>query len=125
MNYIYSNFTNIDISNIIYEEFYKFEDYFSNNISVQKSTDKPTIKLDTINNVVFPIRSDELNCITSEIYALNTLSSPSFSNKKIGELKIKINNETLLSSNIILTNNINRKTTKMYFKELLINFFNI
>lgn len=125
LNYIYSNFTNVDISNIIYEEFYKFENYFSSNITVQKSTDRPIIELDTINNVIFPIRKDELNSLSSEIYALNKLNSPSFKNKKIGELKIKINNENLLSTNIILTNNINRKKPQLYFKEILTQFFKI
>ena len=30
LNYIFNNYSKIDISNIIYEEFYKFENFFSN-----------------------------------------------------------------------------------------------
>lgn len=125
LNYIYGNFTKIDISNIIYEEFYKFDNYFNTNCIIEKSTDKPILRLDNINNTVFPVQKSELSSISSEIYALSKLKSPSYINKKIGELKIKINNETLLSTNILLSNNLNRKNFQMYIIEILSNFFKV
>lgn len=124
LNYIYNNFTKLDISNIIYEEFGKFENYFTSNTTIKKSTDKPNIKLENIKNTIFPIQKNELNFVSSEIYTLNKLESPSFTGKKIGELKIKVNNETLISTNILLANNITRKNWYIYFKEILIAFFN-
>ena len=123
LNYTYNNYKKIDISNVIYENFYNFEDYFYKNISIQKSLDKPIIKLNNIDNTIFPIKNNELNSISSEIYSLNKLKAPISANTKIGEINIKLNNEILLSSNILLENNLNRKTWKIYYNELLQNFF--
>lgn len=125
LNYVFKNFSKIDISNIIYEEFYKFENYYSKNTNVIKSTDKPQISLEKISNTVFPLRKDELNSISSEIYSLNTLITPINKNKKIGEINIKVNDEILLSSNIILNNTLQRKSWKKYYKEIFENYFSI
>lgn len=125
LNYIFSNYTRIDISNIIYEEFDKFENYFSNNITIEKSTDKPMIELYEIENTVLPLQKTELNNISSEIYSLNKLTSPMMANTKIGQINIKVNDEILLSSNILLKNNISRKTWKIYYQEILQNFFKV
>lgn len=125
LNYIFKNYTKIDISNIIYEEFYKFENYFSENIIVEKSNDKPMIELEKISNTIFPLQKDELSSISSEIYSLNLLHTPMKSNTKIGEINIKSDNEILLSSNILLKNNLAKKDIKTYYKELLQNFFKL
>lgn len=125
LNYVFKNYKKIDISNIIYEEFYKFENYYSNSVKVEKSTDKPIIELDTIENTVFPLQKNEINSISSEIYSLNILHTPLQSNTKIGEINIKIDNEILLSSNILMKNNLSRKSWQTYYKEIFKNFFNI
>lgn len=125
LNYIFNNYTKIDITNIIYEEFYKFENYLSNNIVIEKSTDIPLIELSKIDNTVFPLQKNELNSISSEIYSLRKITAPTFANKKIGEINIKVDDEILLSSNIILKNNLNRKTWKKYYSEILKNFFKL
>ena len=125
LNYIFSNYTKIDISNIIDEEFYKYQNYFSNNIAIEKSTDKPLIQLGEITNTTFPLQKSELNSISSEIYSLSKISTPIFANTKIGEINIKVDNEILLSSNIILENNLTRKTWQKYYQEILENFFNL
>lgn len=63
--------------------------------------------------------------ISSEIYHLNKLSSPMTANTKIGQINIKLDNDILLSSNILLKNNIRRKTWKIYYKKILQNFFKV
>ena len=125
LNYIFSNFKKVDISNIIYEEFYKFENYFSKNVTLEKTTDKAYIDLIKPENTTFPLLKNEMNMITSEIYSLSKISTPTLSGTKVGQISIKINNETLLSSNIIITNNLNKKKPQIYFKEIIENFFNI
>lgn len=56
---------------------------------------------------------------------MNKLSSPMTANTKIGQINIKLDNDILLSSNILLKNNINKKTWKTYYKEILQNFFKV
>ena len=123
LNYIFSNYSEIDIGNIIYDEFDKFENYFCNNVTIEKSTDKPIIELSNIKNTIFPLQKNELNNISTEIYNINKISSPATNNTKIGQITIKIDNEILLSSNIILKNNLNKKDWKTYYKEIIKNFF--
>ena len=125
LNYIFNNYTKIDISNILYEEFYKFENIFTHNVIVEKSTDKPIIELSNVNNTILPLQKDELNSITSEVYSLNKIIAPTTANTKIGEINIKINNEIIFSSNIILKNTLTRKNWKLYYKELFKNYLNI
>lgn len=119
LNYIYNNFTKIDIENIIYENFDGFKNFLPNNIYVEKSIDKPIMKLETPKQTIFPIKKDELNSISSEVYHLQKIKSPTSLNQKIGEITIKLNNEILVSSNILLDNILHRKTWKWYYKELL------
>lgn len=125
LNYIYSNYKKIDIANVIYENFYEFENYFYKNVSIEKSIDEPTIILESLGNTVIPLKNDELNSISSEIYNLNKITAPIHAKTKIGEINIKLNNEILLSSNILLENNLTRKTWQVYYKELLQNFFKL
>ena len=119
LNYIYNNFKKIDIENIIYENFDNFKNFLPNNIYVEKSIDKPIMKLETPKQTIFPIKKDELNSISSEVYHLQKIKSPTSLNQKIGEITIKLNNEILVSSNILLDNILHRKTWKWYYKELL------
>ena len=123
LNYIFSNYTNIDISNIVQEEFDRFQNYFYRNIIIEKSDIKPIIELGTIENSIFPLQENELNCISSELYSLYKLKAPLYSKTKIGEITIKINNEIITSYNIILKNNLTRKTWKTYYKEIFKSLF--
>ena len=125
LNYCFTNYSKVDISNIIYEEFDKFENYLSDAITVQKSTDKPIVCLGKITNTVFPLKSNELNSISSELFTLNTLSAPTYANTKIGEISIKIDNNILVSTDILIKNDLSKKTWKQYYKELLKNFFKV
>ena len=125
LNYVYSNYKKIDISNVIYENFYEFENYFYKNASIEKSIDAPSISLEALGNTIFPLKKDELNSISSEVYNLNKITAPMSAKTKIGEINIKLNNEILLSSNILLENSLTRKTWQMYYKEILQNFFKL
>ena len=112
LNYVYKNYQIIDISNIIYDEFYKFENYYTNTVKIEKSNTKPIIKIKNISNTVFPLKREEINSISTETYSLNFLHAPINVNSKIGEINIKLDNEILLYSEIILSKIINRKKWK-------------
>lgn len=125
LNYILTTYKYYDIQNIIYENFNNFTSYFERNINLEKTTDTCTLELSSFTNTIFPLQQNELLNINSEIYSLNTLSAPIQANTKLGQLNIKLKEEILLSLDIILKNNINKKTWQNYYFEILQNFFKI
>lgn len=125
LNYVYNNYTNYDIQNIIYDNFDKFKTYFYKNIIIEKSTDICNLKLSSPKNTIFPMQKNEISNLSLNIFSLNKLSAPMSSNTKIGTLNIKIDDEILLNLDILLGNNINKKTWQMYYLEILQNFFKL
>ena len=125
LNYVYSNYANYDIQNIIYDNFKQFETYFKNNITIEKTTDIAALELSTPKNTFFPLSTNEVSNINLKIFTLTKLNAPLLANQKIGTLNVSVNDEILLSLDILLKNSLSKKTWKIYYFELLQNFFAI
>lgn len=125
LNYVFANYTNYDIQNVIYENFDEFASYVKSNIIIEKSTDTCTLELSSPNNTIFPLQKSEIANIDLKIFSISKLSAPVSSNTKVGVLNVQLDNEILLSLDILLKNNINKKTWQIYYLEILQNFFKL
>ena len=125
LNYVFTNYTNYDIKDIIYENFEQFESYFKNNIIIEKSTDTCDLKLSSPTNTTFPLQKNEFSNIDLKIFSINKLTAPTLANTKIGVLNVQLGHEILISLDILLNNNINKKTWQIYYLEILQNFFKL
>lgn len=125
LNYVFANYTNYDIKNLIHENFEQFKSYFKNNIIVEKSTDICNLELSAPKNTAFPLQKNEFSNIDLKIFTINKLTAPRLANTKIGVLNVQVDNEILLSLDVLLQNNINKKTWQIYYLEILQNFFKL
>lgn len=125
LNYIFNNYTNYDIQNIVYDNFEEFKSFFQNNIIIEKSTDICDLELLLPQNTTFPLQKNELSNIHLKIFSINKFLAPVYSNTKVGVLNVKLDDEILLNLDIVLKNNINKKTWKNYYLEIFQNFFKL
>lgn len=125
LNYIFANYENYDIQSIIYENFDEFKTYFKQNMTLEKSRDTIDLRLSPPQNTIFPLLKTEFSNIDFQIFSLNKLSAPINYDTKIGVLNVKTNNEILLDLDILINNNINRKTWQIYYLEIFQNFFKL
>lgn len=125
LNYIYSNYENYNIQDIINQNFNIFKHHFENNVKIEKTTDNATLEIILPNNTNFPMQKNEFANITCQIYSPNKFEAPISANTKIGQLSIKLENEVLLNLDINLVNKISQKTWKNYYLEIFQNFFKL
>lgn len=124
LNYIYNNYSNINIESVIMQSFSDFELHYSKNSNIKKSMDEPILELSNLGNTIFPLTKNELSKLKAETYFLDNLEAPISKQSKIGVLTIKLENETLKNIDICVKNDIDRKNYKIYYRELLENMFN-
>lgn len=119
LNYVFNNFSNINIESIINESFINCQKYFQNNINIKKATDTAILTMNNIGNTIFPLSKNEYSNLKIETYILNSLKAPIYENTKLGFLTIKSGDEILKIIDIYTKNNIRKKDFKIYYKELL------
>lgn len=124
LNYVFNNYSNVNIEGIINSSFSDFEKHFQNTINIKKTINKPIIEISDLGNTTFPLSTSELSELNVETYFLNNLEAPIKENTKIGFLTIKIEDEILKNLDIYVKNNIEKKDFKIYYRELLKNIFN-
>lgn len=116
INYIMSNYKYIDISSIIQESFDNYNENFLNTLFLEKTQDKPIIRLDDDFEHSLPLKTDGTLKLETKIYMPNKLSPKIGIDKPIGKLYV-YNNSTLLSDiDIYLENELKRNSWKYYFK---------
>lgn len=119
INYIMSNYKYIDISSIIQESFDNYNENFLNTLFLEKTQDKPIIRLDDDFEHSLPLKTDGTLKLETKIYMPNKLSPKIGIDKPIGKLYV-YNNSTLLSDiDIYLENELKRNSWKYYFKYFL------
>jgi len=124
LNYVFNNYSNVNIESLINSSFENFEKHYTNNNTIKKSNTKIQIKLENLGNTIFPLTTNELSKLKIENYSLNYLTAPLNENAKIGFLTIKLDDEILKKLDIYVKNNIEKKDFKIYYRELLKNTFN-
>ena len=124
LNYVFNNYSNVNIESTIKSSFKDFEKHFLNNVFIKKSTAEPTLELGELSNTTFPLLKNELSNLEIETYSLNNLIAPINENTKVGFLTIKIDGEILKKVDNIVKNKIEKKNFKIYYQELLKNIFN-
>lgn len=124
LNYVFNNYSNTNIENIISSSFNDFEEHFYNNVEIKNTTDKPILEFSMPQNTNYPLLKNEIANLKAETYYLNNLKAPLYKDTKVGFLTIKTGDEILIKLDILVKNNIEKKNFKIYYQELLKNIFN-
>lgn len=124
LNYVFNNYSNVNIESVIQNGFKDFENHFLNTVSIKKATAEPILELESFSSSTFPLLKNEISNIKVETYFINTLHAPINDKEKIGFLTIKLDDEILKKLDIFVKNKIEKKNFKIYYQELLKNIFN-
>lgn len=119
IEYTFNNFENIDISNKIKEEFNIWKDTNLRKLNIEKGI-KNCINIDleeySLKN--YPIKKNTENRIQIQVKANLDLLAPIKKQDKIGEVNVIYNNNTILTINMVATEEIHRKGIMDYMLEI-------
>lgn len=120
IEYAFSNFEYINIKNKIETEFKEWVNKHLQEINIIKGTKQiPEIELEQLIYNKMPIKTENIKDINIEIKTEKELQAPVQKNTQIGELQVKLKNETIIKLNITIKENIEKKKTINYMEELI------
>ena len=123
LNYVNTNYKMMNLYSIVDSAFKKYEEYFYKQMNIEKLINNPEIKIEKIDNYVYPILKQDVSLINTKSYMFSNFSEPMSKDTKIGILQLYINDILLTEYNILLNNNLEKKDYIFFFKEILRNFF--
>ncbi len=120
IEYAYANYKIVDVTNYIENAFEEWKN--KNNIIAIKGVSKYVeAELCEYDTTKIPIYNEYINDIDISIENLKILEAPIDDGTKIGELRLKVNGESIISVDIVTSEEIKKKDVKNYFKEILSN----
>ena len=121
IEYIYSNYEIVNLENLIKEEYNKWLEINKNRIEIYKGKKvKVSVKLDDYKYKIYPVKKEEIKDII--VKTQNTklcFEAPLWQNQEVALLKVCIGNEQLMNIKILTNEDVERKTIKDYFVELI------
>ena len=124
--YTFKNFEYINISEKINEQFEKWKLENIDNFNIYKgTTNNLELKLSDLQNPIIPIKKDEISLIDITISSKNHLIAPLDENTVIGKITVTVNNNELISLDILNDELIEKKNLIHYFLEILKNYSSI
>lgn len=123
IEYAFSSYEYINIKEKIEEEFNKWEKENINTFEIVKGKTKiPKLKLGEIEYTKIPINKNNIKDIQIQIICKNTLEAPIQENQKIGQVEVKIKEETITLVDVMLEQKIEKKNIIEYVKQLMKNY---
>ena len=120
IEYAYKNYQMIDLEKIVEEQFEKWKQLNENRIYINKGkTDRIYLQLEELQNKKIAVKSTDIDNISVEINSLYYLEAPVTEKQVIGNLKIKIKDQTVGVLAIENKNTIEKKNIKDYFIHFL------
>lgn len=120
IEYTYKNYEMIDIYSIINSNFesWKKDNISKFNINKGISNDL-NLSLSSIKNKKIPIKKDTIKDITVTINCSYNLDSPIYKDTKIGNLTLSTKDDVIADLDILVINDIKKKSLFNYFNQLL------
>lgn len=123
IEYAFSNYKYINIKEKIEDEFEKWKDNNLKKIEISKGKQqKLQIALEEIPFEQVPINKNNLKDIEIQINCEKNLQAPVTKNQKIGEIQVKVKNEVIVETNIIIKETIEKKSIIDYMMQLILNY---
>lgn len=123
IEYTFKNFEYINIYKKINEEFEKWKLENINNFNIYKGTSNNLeLILSDLKNPIIPLKKDEIESLNFNISSNFDLDAPITENTVIGKITVTLNNNELVSLNILNNNSIKKKSIINYILEILSNY---
>lgn len=118
INYVFNNFQYVNVSKAINESFENFNNFIDDSIFLEKTTDIPKFKLEVLDNYDFPLKTNGEIKFNTKIYTIKNFSYKLSSGDVVGKLDLYNNNELLCEIKIFLDNDLDKSSSKFYFKKI-------
>ena len=126
IEYAFKNFTYINANEIAISSFDNWKNENLEYININKSSSNSfDFKVQTCQNPILSVNKNDINNIKTSIYIDQNLEAPILSNTVIGNLTLSLNDKTLITLDIINTNNINKKDILYYLNYFFSNYSKI
>lgn len=126
INYIFDNFKNINIQELIDKKLQEWENKNNNTFTIIKGTSQEiSIKHENLNYSIVPIRKDLVNNINININCEKTFTAPLKENTLIGSVEISTDNQIIAKCKIYNKNRIDKKNPFNYLLNFFKNYCNI
>lgn len=120
IEYTFSNYKEIDISNIIDDNFNNWKSINQKRINIIKGESKYIqLQLGNIEKYKFTMKESDIDRIAYEFNVLTIIKAPIAKNTKIGTLTLRLNDEIIEEIDIVSSKEIKKKTIFEYFKNSL------
>lgn len=120
IEYAYKNYQIINLEEIINKQFENWKQLNEGRIYINKGkTNQMHIELEEIQNKTMAVKNTEVDNITIEVNCLYYFEAPLEANTTVGNVKVKLNNETIATLKIQNTDKIDKKGIKDYFMDFL------
>ena len=123
INYIFKNFSYINVLPTLQDSLNKYLDYNSSNFILEKTCTTPILELESLSNYEFPLKLDGNIKFNTKIYTIYNFSSQIQSSSKVGTLYLYNNDKIICSVNIILKNTLIPNSWNYYFKNIFKSLF--
>lgn len=126
IEYAFNNFTYINANEIATKAFENWKNENLKYIDINKSSSNSfEFKIQTYENPILSINKNDIDNIESSVSINPILEAPIPSNAVIGNLTLSLNNQTLITLDIINTNDITRKNITYYLNYFFSNYSTI
>lgn len=120
IEYAYKNYQIINLEEVINKQFENWKQLNEGRIYINKGkTNQMHIELEEIQNKTMAVKNTEVDNITIEVNCLYYFEAPLEANTTVGNVKVKLNNETIATLKIQNTDKIDKKGIKDYFMDFL------
>lgn len=120
LNYVLNNFEQVNIKEIISNNFEEWKSKNLKNIVINKADNMNDFNLtiDEISNKTIPIRKDLINSIAIDVDCSLYFDAPIYKNTSIGKITINIDSNPIYKLNIYPNKDINRRKWNNYLLQL-------
>lgn len=126
IEYAFANYSNVNIQNILNEDFNEWKNNNSNTLNISKGISQNIdLNLDDLlyNNIA--ISNDKIKNINTKIYIDSNLNAPIYKNTIIGHIDLIVDNDVIYSCNILSNSTIKKRNVLDYISIFLHNYYSI
>lgn len=120
LKYVFQNFNYVDVEKMLNEEFAEWDE--NNFVEIIKGDDMyADLKLGNIKYSQILVNKNNINNIKINLECKKLLKAPVYENTKIGEITLKLAEDEILKSDILIKKTIKKKSILEYFVEIMSN----
>lgn len=126
IEYVFKNFEYVNISEKITNEFKKWMQENNNRFNIYKGiSNNLDLKLSDLQNPIVPIKKDKIELIKININYNKNLTAPVKEKTTVGKTEVTINDNVIISLDILNSNSISKKSFLNYLYEFMYNYSSI